>query len=116
VTDVRLTGAFGAHIDPLHAMVLGLVPDCPLDGVRSVGNAAGAGAVMALLSASARVEMEAAVRRVEKIETAIEPRFQELFVAAMAIPHASAPNDNLGTVVELPQRRPVRQRTRRRAS
>ena len=54
VTDIRLAGAFGAHIDPLHAMVLGLVPDCPLDGVRSVGNAAGAGAVMALLSAAAR--------------------------------------------------------------
>ena len=116
VTDVRLTGAFGAHIDPLHAMVLGLIPDCPLGAVRSVGNAAGAGAVMALLSASARAEMEAAVRRVEKIETAIEPRFQELFVAAMAVPHATAPNDNLGTVVELPQRRAVRQRTRRRAS
>jgi uncharacterized 2Fe-2S/4Fe-4S cluster protein (DUF4445 family) len=116
VTDVRLTGAFGAHIDPLHAMILGLVPDCPLDGVRSVGNAAGAGAVMALLSASARAEMEGAVRRVEKIETAIEPRFQELFVAAMAIPHATAPTGNLATVVELPRRRSVRQRTRRRAS
>jgi uncharacterized 2Fe-2S/4Fe-4S cluster protein (DUF4445 family) len=116
VIDVRLTGAFGAHIDPLHAMVLGLVPDCPLDGVRSVGNAAGAGAVMALMSASARAEMEAAVRRVEKIETAIEPRFQELFVAAMAIPHATASTANLATVLDLPQRRPVRQRTRRRAS
>ena len=50
VTDIRLAGAFGAHIDPVHAMVLGLVPDCPVDGVRSVGNAAGAGAVQALLS------------------------------------------------------------------
>ncbi|HTH05811.1 MAG TPA: ASKHA domain-containing protein, partial [Ilumatobacteraceae bacterium] len=47
VTDIRLAGAFGAHIDPLHALVLGLVPDCPLDGVRSVGNAAGTGAVQA---------------------------------------------------------------------
>ena len=54
VADVRLAGAFGAHIDPLHAMVLGLVPDCPLDGVRSVGNAAGAGAVQALLSRALR--------------------------------------------------------------
>ena len=50
VTDIRLAGAFGAHIDPVHAMVLGLVPDCPVEGVRSVGNAAGAGAVHALLS------------------------------------------------------------------
>ena len=91
VTDIRLAGAFGAHIDPVHAMVLGLVPDCPVEGVRSVGNAAGAGAVQALLSRALRAEMEAAVRRVIKIETATEPRFQELFVAAMALPHATAP-------------------------
>ena len=90
VTDIRLAGAFGAHIDPVHAMVLGLVPDCPVDGVRSVGNAAGAGAVQALLSRRLRAEMETAVRRVIKIETATEPRFQELFVAAMALPHATA--------------------------
>ena len=90
ITDIRLAGAFGAHIDPVRAMALGLVPDCPVDGVRSVGNAAGAGAVAALLSRSAREEMEAAVRGVTKIETATEPRFQELFVAAMAFPHGSA--------------------------
>jgi uncharacterized 2Fe-2S/4Fe-4S cluster protein (DUF4445 family) len=114
VTDVRLAGAFGAHIDPLHAMVLGLVPDCPLDGVKSVGNAAGAGAVTALLSAAARAEMESAVRGIDKIETATEPRFQELFVAAMALPHASAPTGHLGTVVALPQRRPAAAPRRRR--
>jgi uncharacterized 2Fe-2S/4Fe-4S cluster protein (DUF4445 family) len=114
VTDIRLAGAFGAHIDPLHAMVLGLVPDCPLGGVRSVGNAAGAGAVTALLSASARDEMERAVRGIEKIETATEPRFQELFVAAMAIPHASAPTDHLGSLVALPERRPAVRAGRRR--
>jgi uncharacterized 2Fe-2S/4Fe-4S cluster protein (DUF4445 family) len=114
VTDIRLAGAFGAHIDPLHAMILGLVPDCPLDGVRSVGNAAGAGAVTALLSASARREMEAAVRGIEKIETAMEPRFQELFVAAMAFPHASAPTDHLGHLVTLPARTTTT-RTRRRS-
>ncbi len=113
VTDIRLAGAFGAHIDPLHAMVLGLVPDCPLDGVRSVGNAAGAGAVTALLSASARREMEHAVRGIEKIETATEPRFQELFVAAMALPHATAPTDRLGELVTLPARSATA-RTRRR--
>ena len=114
VTDIRLAGAFGAHIDPLHAMVLGLVPDCPLDGVRSVGNAAGAGAVMALLSATARREMETAVLSIDKIETATEPRFQELFVAAMALPHASAPTDQLAALVTLPPRRSATDGTRRR--
>ncbi len=102
MTDIRLAGAFGAHIDPLHALVLGLVPDCALEGVRSVGNAAGTGAVQALLSRELRREMEQAVRAVTKIETATEPRFQELFVAAMAFPHATAPSTNLQQLVTLP--------------
>jgi uncharacterized 2Fe-2S/4Fe-4S cluster protein (DUF4445 family) len=89
ITDIRLAGAFGAHIDPYHAIVLGLVPDIPVDRVRSVGNAAGAGAVYALLSRERRTEMEDAVRDVVKIETATEPRFQELFVAAMAFPRGA---------------------------
>ena len=104
LTDIRLAGAFGAHIDPVRAMVLGLVPDCPIGGVRSVGNSAGVGAVQALLSVRLRAEMEAAVRKVVKIETATEPRFQELFVAAMAFPHASVPTPHLATAVDLPER------------
>ncbi len=103
IGEVRLAGAFGAHIDPLHAMVLGLVPDCPLPNVRAVGNSAGTGAVQALLSRTLRAEMEQAVREVVKIETATEPRFQELFVSAMALPHASAPAPNLATLVALPE-------------
>ena len=102
--DMRLAGAFGAHIDPLYALVLGLVPDAPVEAVRSVGNAAGAGAVRALLSMQARTELEAAARAVVKIETATEPQFQELFVAAMAFPHATAPSPYLGAVVALPER------------
>jgi uncharacterized 2Fe-2S/4Fe-4S cluster protein (DUF4445 family) len=105
VDDIRLAGAFGAHIDPLHAMVLGLGPDCPLEGVRSVGNAAGAGAVRALLSGTLRRELEALARNVTKIETATEARFQELFVGAMAFPHATAPSPHLARLVDLPARR-----------
>jgi uncharacterized 2Fe-2S/4Fe-4S cluster protein (DUF4445 family) len=114
VTDIRLAGAFGAHIDPVRAMVLGLVPDCPAEGVRSVGNAAGVGAVQALLSRRLRTEMEHAVRTVVKIETATEPRFQELFVAAMAFPHATAPTPHLAAVVELPERSTAASPSRRR--
>lgn len=102
IGGIRLAGAFGAHIDPLHAMVLGLVPDCPLGDIRAVGNAAGTGAVQALLSRTLRAEMEQAVRDVVKIETATEPRFQELFVAAMALPHATAPMPNVAALVTLP--------------
>ena len=103
VADIRLAGAFGAHIDPLYAMVLGLVPDCVLSGVRSVGNAAGAGAVRALLSSTQRAEIEAAVRQVVKVETATEPRFQQHFVDAMAFPHATAPTPHLAALVTLPE-------------
>ncbi len=101
---VQLAGAFGAHIDPVRAMVLGLIGDCDPDEVRSVGNAAGTGAVRALLSGSQRAEMERVVRGIRKIETATEPRFQELFVAAMALPHATARNPLLAAVVDLPER------------
>ncbi len=104
VDDIRLAGAFGSHIDPVYALVLGLVPDCPVQHVRSVGNAAGVGAARALLSVAARREMESAVRGVIKIETATEPSFQALFVAAMAFPHATAPSPHLGSVVTLPER------------
>ncbi len=104
VHDIRLAGAFGSHIDPVYALVLGLVPDCPVQQVRSVGNAAGAGAVRALLSLAARREMETAVRSVVKIETATEPEFQSQFVAAMAFPHATAPSPHLSAVITLPER------------
>jgi len=104
VDEVRLAGAFGSQIDPLHAMVLGLVPDCDLSRVRAAGNAAGTGALIALLSGAARREIETVVRRVEKIETAVEPRFQEHFVEAMAIPHRTAANPNLERAVTLPAR------------
>ncbi|MEX1171608.1 MAG: ASKHA domain-containing protein, partial [Chloroflexota bacterium] len=104
VDEIRLAGAFGSQIDPLHAMVLGLVPDCDPARVRGAGNAAGTGALIALLSGAARREIEGVVRRVEKIETAVEPRFQEHFVEAMAIPHRTAASPNLERVVALPPR------------
>ncbi len=120
VDEVRLAGAFGAHIDPVHAMVLGLIPDCPVDRVKAVGNAAGSGAVRALLSGAQRAEMEQAVGRVTKIETATEPRFQDLFVAALAFPHLSAPTPNLAAAIDLPARTEAsesdRPRRRRRSS
>ena len=104
VDRIRLAGAFGSHIDVKYAMVLGMIPDCDLSEVSSAGNAAGTGARIALLDQGSRQEIEQLVRRVEKIETAVEPRFQEFFVEAMAIPHLNAPFDNLRQVVKLPER------------
>ncbi len=101
VDRVTLAGAFGAHISPRHAMVLGMIPDVALDRVRSAGNAAGTGARVALCSVAARREVEALVRRIHKVETAIEPRFQEHFVAANAIPHATDPFPHLPPLPEV---------------
>jgi len=104
VDSIRLAGAFGSHIDVQYAMVLGLIPDCELDKVTSAGNAAGTGARIALLDRKARGEIEDLVRRIEKVETAIEPRFQAHFVDAMAIPHRTAPYPKLSRAVSLPPR------------
>ena len=87
IDRITLAGAFGSFIDPRHAMALGLIPDCALDKVSSAGNAAGTGARIALLNRAARAEIEAVVRKIEKIETALDAGFQDNFVKAMAIPH-----------------------------
>ena len=104
VDRIRLAGAFGSHIDVKYAMILGLIPDCALENVTSAGNAAGSGAHIALVDANAREEIEREIRRIEKVETAVESRFQEHFVEAMAIPHKSAPFAELGKAVVLPAR------------
>jgi uncharacterized 2Fe-2S/4Fe-4S cluster protein (DUF4445 family) len=86
VDRIRLAGAFGAHIDVKYAMILGLIPECDLEQVSSAGNAAGTGARITLLDKTSRGRIEAEVRKVEKIETAIEPKFQEHFVSSMSFP------------------------------
>ncbi len=125
IDTIRLAGAFGSHIDPIYAMVLGLIPDGPEGSAVAAGNASGVGAVRALLSAEERREMMRIPELVTKIETATEPRFQELFVAAMGFPHAVEPTPYLAEMVDLPgghlvgprparsgRRRPIRQRER----
>ncbi len=102
VDRIVLAGAFGAHISTKHAMVLGMIPDAPLDKVTSAGNAAGTGARIALLNSATRAEIEETVRNIHKIETAIEPRFQEHFVNASAIPNAVEPFPILNSIVTLP--------------
>ncbi len=116
VDRIRLAGAFGSHIDVKYAMVLGMIPDCDLSQVSSAGNAAGTGARIALLDNASRKTVEELVRRVEKIETAIEPKFQAHFVEAMGIPHSTAAYPNLRKAVQLPEPKaaaPRDQRSRR---
>ena len=103
VDRIRLAGAFGSHIDVKYAMALGLIPDCLVDEVSSAGNAAGTGARVTLLDKDSRNKLEREVRKIEKIETAVEPSFQEEFVSAMAIPHKSDDFSNLAKVFNLPK-------------
>ena len=102
VDRVVLAGAFGAHISPKHAMVLGMIPDVELDKVTSAGNAAGTGARIALCNVSSRNEIETTVHHIHKLETALEPRFQEHFVNATAIPNAVEPFPHLMQIISLP--------------
>ena len=105
VDSISFAGAFGTFIDPKYAMVLGLIPDCDLDKVKAVGNAAGYGAKMALLNRGYRREIEETVTKIEKIETALESKFQDHFVNAMALPNKIEPFPKLGEQVNLPQKK-----------
>ncbi len=121
VDRIRLAGAFGSHISVSHAMVLGLIPDCDLEQVTSAGNAAGAGARMALLDRNARLEIAATIAKAERIETAVADDFQAHFVGAMGLPHQSDPFPNLFSVVAPPEAKVVEsgdapKRRRRRSS
>ena len=89
VDRIVLAGGFGSYIDPKHAMLIGLIPDCELAKVTAVGNAAGDGARMILLDKAKRAEAQWAARWVRYVETAVEPSFQDEFVGAINIPHAS---------------------------
>jgi len=102
VDQISLAGAFGTFIDPKYALVIGLVPDCEIANVKAVGNAAGTGARMALLNRAHRREIEETVRDIEKIETALESKFQEHFVNAMAFPNKVEPFPRLEREVKLP--------------
>jgi uncharacterized 2Fe-2S/4Fe-4S cluster protein (DUF4445 family) len=118
VDRVLLAGAFGSYIDPLHAMVLGLIPDCELNHVYPVGNAAGDGARIALLNVDKRREAQRIARKVRYIETAVEETFQEEFVQAMHLPHKRDPYPHLAEILPkntapAPARRKRRYRRKR---
>lgn len=109
VTRVLLAGAFGSYIDPVHAMVLGMIPDCDLDRVATAGNSAGDGARIALLNRGEREDARRLARWTQYIGIAMEPRFQEAFVEAMPIPHVS---DAFPHLAEITDRAFARRRAR----
>ncbi|HEY5775592.1 MAG TPA: ATP-binding protein, partial [Xanthomonadales bacterium] len=114
VDRIRLAGAFGSRIDVRYAMVLGLIPDCSLTQVSSANNAAGTGARIALLNRASRREIEKRVREVEKIEIAIDKNFQQHFVDALGIPHATHAYPILSRSIDLPESPPEGNKSRRK--
>ena len=114
VDRVVLAGAFGSYIDPKHAMILGLIPDCDLERVYAVGNAAGDGARIALLNRSKRLEAQEIAHWVRYVETAIDPDFQDEFVKAIHIPHQSDLFPHLAGLLPEQPATPQRPRARRR--
>jgi uncharacterized 2Fe-2S/4Fe-4S cluster protein (DUF4445 family) len=87
VDKVKIAGAFGAHVDRTKALVMGLFPDCEIEMIESVGNAAGDGCRAALLNVKKRVEANWCSRNVEYIELTVESSFQHEFMEAMQLPH-----------------------------
>jgi uncharacterized 2Fe-2S/4Fe-4S cluster protein (DUF4445 family) len=111
VDRVILAGAFGNFISPFHAMVLGLIPDCDLNNVFAVGNAAGDGARLALINLGLRKKAVRLARSANYVETPLESSFQDEFVAALNLPHSTHPFPHLAG--RLPEQVDVRPRERR---
>jgi uncharacterized 2Fe-2S/4Fe-4S cluster protein (DUF4445 family) len=92
---ILLAGGFGTHIDPLKAMIVGMIPDCPLDRVHPVGNSAGDGAVIALLNREKRAEAGRLSETIQRVELPAQPGFQDQFFLALHFPHMLDPYPSL---------------------
>jgi uncharacterized 2Fe-2S/4Fe-4S cluster protein (DUF4445 family) len=91
--EVLLAGAFGTHLDSKYVADIGIIPGATAEKVRSIGNAAGMGAAMALVNRAEKAAIIEAVKHIIKVETATEPKFQDYFVNAMSFPTAPAAAD-----------------------
>lgn len=96
---IILAGGFGSFIDKEKAMLIGLIPDCELDKVYAVGNAAGDGARIALLNTEKRSEIDAVARTVERFELPTDPEFQNQFMLATSFPHMSEPFPHIAHLI-----------------
>jgi len=96
---IILAGGFGSYIDKEKAMLIGLIPDCELDKVYAVGNAAGDGARIALLNVEKRNEIDSVTRKVERFELPTDPEFQNQFMLATSFPHMSEPFEHIAHLI-----------------
>lgn len=91
--DIRalyLAGAFGSYLAPESARAVGMLPDLPLDRVQFVGNTAGSGARLSLISLSERETMSRIARRIRHLPLAGDPRFPREFASSLFLPHREA--------------------------
>jgi uncharacterized 2Fe-2S/4Fe-4S cluster protein (DUF4445 family) len=96
---IILAGGFGSYIDKEKAMLIGLIPDCELDKVYAIGNAAGDGARIALLNVEKRNEIDAVTRKVERFELPTDPDFQNNFMLATSFPHMNEPFEHIAHLI-----------------
>jgi uncharacterized 2Fe-2S/4Fe-4S cluster protein (DUF4445 family) len=96
---IILAGGFGSYIDKEKAMLIGLIPDCELDKVYAIGNAAGDGARIALLNVEKRNEIDAVTRKVERFELPTDPDFQNQFILATSFPHMNEPFEHIAHLI-----------------
>jgi uncharacterized 2Fe-2S/4Fe-4S cluster protein (DUF4445 family) len=99
VDTVKIAGAFGTHVDREKALAMGLFPDCEIEKIKGIGNAAGDGCRTALLNVQKRVEANWCSRNVEYIELTVEQNFQQEFMEAMQLPHMTDEFPNLKGIV-----------------
>jgi len=99
VDTVKIAGAFGTHVDRAKALTMGLFPDCEIEMIKGVGNAAGDGCRAALLNVKKRVEANWCSRNVEYIELTVEATFEQDFMEAMQLPHMTDDFPHLRGVV-----------------
>ena len=83
IMHIFLAGAFGNYIKPANALKIGLLPDVPIERVRSIGNAAAIGAQMALVSNQAREASAKLAKQIEYVEIAHDPDFQNTYADSM---------------------------------
>ena len=114
IDKVVLAGAFGSHISAKHALIIGLVPDIKVDSIISTGNSAGSGAIIALLNDSSRSEISKLVKKIKKIETAVEPSFQDHFVSGSVFPNDRKIFPELFNLVSIPNINFNQKQSRRR--
>ncbi|MBK9923710.1 MAG: DUF4445 domain-containing protein [Anaerolineales bacterium] len=96
---IILAGGFGSYIDKEKAMLIGLIPDCVLENVYAVGNAAGDGARIALLNVEKRNEIDSVTRQVERFELPTDPDFQNEFMLATSFPHMNEPFEHIAHLI-----------------